>query len=267
MARRLKLLTGLSTAALAGAALAACGEEGDAESVRAEHRAVTGEGEGEGGEGEGKAAANAATDKVAYLAGLMMVAGHLETGAELYAAGQAIPAAAHMAHPLAELYTGLEPAFRTYGAKGFEDELKALTASVETGDPAAKVQENLTAAKTAVHAAIVAAGPSAKETMLAAAEVLRAAGEEFDVGVKGGSVVNAAEYQDAYGFIKTAADALAKAKATDADAAEALALAREQSKKALTAAPSPVPPAKVDATSAVIYGAAARIEIAALGLQ
>lgn len=275
MARKLKLLTGLSTIALAGAALTACGGgEGETQTAAAPddhagHRMATAEGEGEGGvgEGEGAGAADAVTDAPAYLSQLMLIRGHLKAGATLYAIGDAEMAVMHMKHPEDELYAGLRPALDARGAQGFEAELRALAASVEGGASLEQVETDLAAVHAAIDAAADAASPTSKEVMLAAAQTLRVAGEEFDIGVVDGEIVNVHEYQDAYGFMTTVIDYLARVRAPDGATDAALGEAREQAALALEVAPGVVPPETVTTKSSTIYGAAARIEIAALGVE
>ncbi|GAB4517106.1 MAG: hypothetical protein Kow00133_01300 [Amphiplicatus sp.] len=281
MARRLKLLTGLSTIALgAAAALGGCSGEGEgegeagassaAESAAADHGAhLAAEGEGgEGeGEGEGATAADPATDPVAYIHQLLLIRGHLEAGASLYAAGEQAMAATHMKHPEDELYAGLAPAFDARGADGFAGELQALAASVANGAPAGEVEADLAAVKRAIDAAAAAAEARPAETLLAVAALLRTAGEEFDIGVKDGAIVNLHEYQDAYGFMTVAVETLAALDGGGGAADEAIAQAREQAALALAVAPTVIPPEPVETESSTIYGAAARIEIIARGLM
>ncbi|MBB5519401.1 hypothetical protein [Amphiplicatus metriothermophilus] len=279
MARRLKLLTGLSTIALGAAALGGCGGgegEGEAgapsaaESGPSDHGAhLAGEGEGgEGeGEGEGAAAADPATDPVAYLHQLFLIRGHLQAGAALYAAGEQAMAATHMKHPEDELYAGLAPAFEARGVDGFAGELQALAASVANGAPAGEVEADLAAVKRAIDAAAEAAQASPAETLLAAAALLRTAGEEFDIGVKDGAIVNLHEYQDAYGFMTAAVERLAALDGGGGAVDEAIAQAREQAALALAVASTVMPQEPVEARSSTIYGAAARIEIIARGLM
>lgn len=282
MARRLKLLAGLSTLALGGAvALAGCGSEGEgaegegaegaAQSVARSHDAHASGGEGEGaesggGESEGAKAVDAATDNVAYIQQLLLMRGHIQAGAALYAAGEQGMAATHMKHPKDELYAGLLPAFKARDFAGFADDLDALANAVKGGAPASEVDAKLAAARAGIDAAIKAAKASPREALLAVAEVLRTAGEEYDIGVKDGAIVNVHEYQDAYGFMTAAGDYLGRYDAAG-EIGEAVSAAQAQVATALEVAPTPLPPETATATSEAIYGAAARIEILARGLS
>lgn len=278
MARRLKLLTGLSTLALTGAlALAGCSGEGEAEggenagdAAAPATAAAEGEGEGHGegegqSEGEGGAAAGAgdpATDDVEYMRRLGLVRGHLAAFAELYRAGEFGAAGTHVKHPESELYAGLVPAFEARGKPGFADELEALVA-------AAQARENVEEEYAAVGAAIDANAPVAplSDKLLAVAAMAKTAGDEFGIGVEDdGTISNAHEYQDAYGFLVAGREILSAQDTNDVEESEAIALAHEQLDLALNAF-SGLTVERTEGKASTIYGAAARIEIAGLGLQ
>lgn len=277
MARRLKLLTGLSTIALTGAlALTACGNEGEGAAPGAEGEGAGavqhGEAEGEGapaiptgGEAEGAALIDVAHDKSAFLSALQIVRGHLRAGEELYESGDREMGAQHMRHPQAEILTSLAPAFGAFNAMNFEPATDALASAGEAGSPPAEVSALHAEAVRSINAAANAADASVKERLLAAARTLTVAADEYSVAVKDGAIVNLHEYHDAYGFIATAiGDLEAMEGATDAEKA-GIAAVLEQAKIAGTAAPTVMPPADLKPAS-VIYGAAARIEIVARGL-
>ncbi len=312
MARRLKLLTGLSTLALSGAvALGAYAAEGESEGheghddnsshMYGESESEGGESEGgeseggeseggeseggeseggeseggeseggesEGGESEGEAAsADFANDKASYLSALMIVRGHLLSGDALYAAGDKVMGSAHMRHPQAEMMTNLAPAFVAHGAEAITDDLDGLAAAAEDGADPAEVRKRYLAVKEKLKAAAKASAPTTRDTLLAVAKTISVAGEEFDIGVKDGEIINAHEYHDAHGFLKTVVDVVSTMNgANDAEQA-AINLAREQAAIAYSVAPTAAPPEVFDHKSSLIYGAAARIEIAARGLD
>lgn len=270
MARRLKLLTGLSTIAAAGAfALGGCGASNDAETVAAapvDHGAhQPSGGESAGAESEGAGAVDAATDNVAYISQLLQMRGHLQAGVALYRAGETAQAITHMKHPKDELYANLVPAFTARGYAGFASELEDLSAAVQSGASAADVDARLEAARAGIDGAISAAGASSRDEMLAFSAVVRTAGEEFDIGVKDGAIVNIHEYQDAYGFMTTVSDRLAAMTAPELqDAVDKL---RAQTDIALAVAPTATPNGPVTTSSSAIYGAAARMELVARGIE
>lgn len=273
MARRLKLLTGLSTLALTGSlALSACGGEGaEGEAAAPPGGAHHGEAEGgeaapAGGEAEGAALVDAASDKASYLSALQIVRGHLKAGVELYLAGDRNLGPQHLRHPQAEILTSLAPAFAAYGASGVEAAIDALAAAGEQEASPAEIGRLETAALDAVRKAGGMTDATTKERLLAAAKTLTVAGDEYAIAVKDGAIVNLHEYHDAYGFIAVAASDVA-ALAGDGDAEKAaIAGALEQVKLAATAAPAVNPPTDGLSPASVIYGAAARIEIAARAL-
>jgi hypothetical protein len=262
--RRLKLMTGLSTLAVASAlALAGCGGEGEAEGGEGEAGAAAVSGESEGGEGEsegGVVAGDPATDDVAYIRLLGLVRGHLVAFYELYRAGDRDMAMMHVKHPESELYASLTPAFAARGKPGFADELRALAAAAEGGD----IDGAYNAAVEAINAHLPAAKPASQ--ILAISAMVRTAADEFDIGVEDdGVIVNAHEYQDAYGFLVAARDMLAGLDASDVDVAEAVGQAHEQIEASLASFDGLVA-VQTEGKASALYGAAARIEIAARGL-
>lgn len=277
MTRRLKLFTSLSTLAATGAlALSACGGEGEGEGEGAEGEGLASaygtegegegaEGEGEGGESEGEGAVGSgdpATDDAEYIYRLGLVQGHLIAFRELHALGEMDMAATHAKHPESELYAALAPAFTARSKPGFADELNALVAAGEEGG-------DMDAAYADAIAAIEAHIPDAdvKTYLLAAAKMAATAAEEFDIGVEDdGAISNAHEYQDAFGFLASARNIVSMAQADTVDESEAVGVAQEQIEVALGAFDG-LSAASTDGAPSMLYGVAARIEIAALGLS
>ncbi len=280
MARRLKLLTGLSCIALTGAlALSACsGSEGEGataagERARAGH---LGEGEAEGveaeqhsnagGESEGAAMADVASDKAVYLSALQIVRGHLRAGVELYASGDRDLGPQHLRHPQAEILTTLAPALAAFGATSIEPAIDALAEAGEAGVSPAEIATLEAAAFASVANAGASANPGVKDRLLAVAKTLTVAGDEYSIAVNDGKIVNLHEYHDAYGFIAIAISDLESMSGENDAEKGAIASVLEQAKIAATAAPSIAPPASGLAPASLIYGAAARIEIVARAL-
>ncbi|MEX1147049.1 MAG: hypothetical protein WEB93_01580, partial [Sphingomonadales bacterium] len=221
-----------------------------------------------GGEGEGEGAANTdlATDDVAYLTRLGLMRGHLLVGVELFQAGALDHARTHMKHPEDELYATMEPALESRGAEGFGGKLSRLATAMEE-DPEPDTIEaayaDVLAAIEAAEARLVEpAGNNPATLLLVAANLVRTAGEEYAIGVKDdGTMVNAHEYQDAYGFVQTARRILSTISRDDGDPDLTAALDRttEQLDLLDPAWPSIAPaPEKVDFDDSVIHGAAAR---------
>ena len=283
MNRRLKLIAGLSTLSLTGAlAVSGCGSEGEGEGAAdgdgAPVEAVGGEGEGasegegvsegegEGavseGEGEGVArSGDPASDDVEYLYRLGMVRGHLAAFIELYRAGAVEMAATHAKHPESEIYKDLAPAFATRGEPGFADTLNALATAAANGGEVETLYAQTVAA-------IRASAPQSNEktTLLAVSHLVATAAEEFDIGVnEDGVVVEPHEYQDAFGFLSAAREIVSEIETRDINAGEAVAIAHEQIDLALASFDGLVV-SETEGVSSTLFGAAARIEIAALGL-
>ena len=266
MSRRIKLFTSLSTVALSSAlVLSACGGEGEGgEGAGGKDGAHAVGGESESGESEGGVIKEEKSD---FVAQLILIRGHLRAGTTLYEAGELEMAARHMKHPQDELYADLLSLFDKFGAEGFEDELNALSSAVEAGEPSDIVATRFGEVRIAVGDAIKAADLSTKELLLSFSKVLHIAGEEFDIGVTAdGEISNLHEYQDAFGFMLSVVEILTGMEVDTPEELAAVAAIREQAMLALSVAPSPLPEAPIVTKSTTIFGAAARIEIVALGL-
>lgn len=210
------------------------------------------------GEGEGASTADPVSDDVEYLHQLGQTRGHLIAFTALHRLGAHEMSMTHAKHPESELYAGLVPAFAARGKPGFAEELAALADAVEKG-------ESVDAAYLDVTKAVSDNEPDVDfaTRLMAIATLSRTAGVEFAIGVAdGGAVVNAHEYQDAYGFLTAAREMLASTDAADAQETQALALADEQLELALGEFDA-LTANRVDGDASVIHGAAARIEIEA----
>ncbi|MEM8771111.1 MAG: hypothetical protein AAGD92_05610 [Pseudomonadota bacterium] len=274
MFQKRKLWTGISSIAFTAGALtlSACGAEGETEGEGAEGEGavIASEGEGEGysegeGESEGEGAAasgDPADDDAAYLHQLGLIRGHLIAFLELYRAGAYDMALKHVKHPGDEIYADLESALAAREMPGFAGELAALS------EAATSRSETMEAAYDDVITAVQGHGPGAgpRETLLAVSKIAETAADEFYIGVDyNGAVIEPHEYQDAYGFLTAVREMLSELSTDDINASEAVAVAHEQLDLALDAFDGLVAETTQGEASA-IYGAAARIEIAALGL-
>ncbi len=224
---------------------------------------------GEGGEGgEGKAG-SLATGNVAYLSQLELIRGHLLVGVALYQEGHQDAAKTHMKHPSAELYASLVPVLEQRSAPDFSKELEALASAVEQGAD----EDEVNAAYQDVLRAIDAAAEKASSVSLADGlqvilQLVRTAAEEYAIGVKDGKLVEPHEYQDAYGFVQAARQMLDGLDPTGQDkAAEAIAETERQLISLDAAWPELMPSGDIATEPSLLYGAAARIEIAALSVK
>ncbi|MEQ8516165.1 MAG: hypothetical protein RIC38_11210 [Chromatocurvus sp.] len=224
--------------------------------------------QGEGGEGEGgSAAVSLETDDQAYLTRLGLIRGHLRVGYELYRAGHSDMAITHMKHPRDELYAGLVPAMQARGAATFDAELSALAERVIADAGQAEVNEAYTALQGAIVEAEAVTNASLRLTMLSVMDLVRTAGEEYALGVEEGRLVNRHEYQDAYGFTEVAKQRLQDMPAeTRAQSPETVEQVLQLLGELSTLWPGIAPGDTVDGEASRLYGVAARIEIAALGL-
>lgn len=292
MGKRTKLWKSISLLSIAGvASLSGCSDEtegeGEAGSAHLEAEnphgemgemgeghsvAAAGEGEGgEGGEGEGsETTAEMATSDIAYLTHLGLIKGHLYVGSELYKAGHVDHAKTHMKHPESELYADLIPAFEARNVEGFAAELSAISNAVEQDKGVEAVQaafDNLMAAidKSAMATSETSNQPA--EQLKLVVQLLRVAADEYAIAVVDGQMKNAHEYQDAFGFTTIAKSIVASIASED----EAV-LAAKTSATEVIAELKPhwtalVPPETLSTEAGALYGAAAKIELLALGLE
>ena len=222
-------------------------------------------------EGKGAAAAGAdlTTDDVGYLTQLGLIRGHLAVGYALYQRELPLLSETHMKHPQEEIYASMVPAFNARGCDGFANDLESLTAAVTARaarEEVATIYEGLTANIARCEQSASTDDPAVLAKVIE--NLLRTAGEEYRIGVIDGVIDNLHEYQDAWGFTQVA-NAWARS-AAFADGASAAPVAA-QLQDIITGLeglwPSLNPEAGVDEEAARLFGAAARVEIAALPLQ
>jgi len=225
---------------------------------------------GEGGEGgESGGADKARDDDARFLADLGLIEGHLRVGIALYEAGEVAMAETHMKHPGDEIYTNLVPHLQERGAEGFSGELAELAGAVEGGAPVAKAREVFGEVLHEIEEARERAGGGGKSRLGAIVIMTRVAADEYAVGVVDGQLANLHEYQDAWGFLQAArgmADELCEMddQAVREAAETILAQVAETEAAFLGIAPSGMLPA---AGASILYGAAARMELASLKVK
>lgn len=263
-----KLWLGVGVFALSGALPQVVGGAGADFAIAPAYAGTHAGGEGGEGGGEGGAKTQALLDDVGFLKQLGLVDGHLTVGIALYREDAAAAAKTHMKHPGDELFATLKPALAARKAPDFSNELTALSQAVETGaDPAAA-----NAAYTAVSKKIDAARATVKASLADRLKVIvalvRTAGDEYAVAVKNGAVVEAHEYQDAWGFTAVAQRLLEGL--SSADKAK-MGTRYDSFAKEFTdlqiAWPALQPPKSVASDASLLYAAAARMELAALEIK
>jgi hypothetical protein len=282
---RKKLWLGLSAAIVTSTALSAGAADAGAQAAENPHagmsHGVDSKGQGpstamnhstmmaaEGGEG-GEGSVSAATvvnSDAAYLRQLALMRGHLNVGLDLYRSGEFQAAATHMKHPEDELYAGLVPGFEARGAASFANDLGALATVIEKGGSVEEADAAYEAVLAAIGNAEKAAGaPSAAILGKVIHGLVLTAAKEFDIAVDEGRVVNGHEYQDALGFVRIAQDLMVEL-ANLTDKKDVLEEIHTQLGKIASIWPGVVPPQTIEADPGALYGAAARIELATLGL-
>ena len=279
-ARRISTLTGVVALTAAGV-LAATGAYAEGEGDAAEHRSTISaeaEGEGEGhsaapdtvsgegeGEGEGEGGASADPD-VALLTGLAFMEGHVRAGLALYEAGDLAAAKTHMGHPIEEKYEAVEEALEQSGHGQLEDQIAALAAATEAEADLSEVQARFAEMRETMEA-VRATYPADKQVESLVA-LTRIAGEEYSAAIGDDqSVTDLHEYQDSWGFLRVVeAEATQMAEGDDAALAKVAQTLLEQVDATRAVYGDLQGEGSFDADAQVIYGAAARMELAGLSL-
>lgn len=218
----------------------------------------------EGGEGgEGASTEDAISSDAVYLAQLSFIRGHLYVGVNLYREGDFEASATHMKHPGDELYAALLPAIEIRDGKDFSEQLESLADAVIERRPAADVEAAYAALLVAIGEAENAVQDLSARTLgEVIVDLVRTAAAEYDIAVNDeGMLVEAHEYQDSLGFVRTAKEKFALLE-TMSDNDAALMAINVQLEMLLPIWPSLQAPEKLSTEPSVIYGAASRIEIA-----
>lgn len=232
--RRRQLWLTLGAGVLAGAGLAACGEGGEGGQTGAPMSPAPAIAGGEGGEGGEKGATQSlleqATPATRRLARVLLMDGHLATAMAFAREGRFEDGLQHFAHPRAELFDDLAAEISPEDAARLEAALANLLTAAEAKPPLA----DLEAARAAVAEAQAPLVRDAGTSDMAAALVIvtRQAAHEYEEALQSGRIVNAAEYQDGWGFLEAARNHYAANRAAfdavDAEAASELARALDR---------------------------------------
>lgn len=130
---------------------------------------------------------------------LAFMAGHVEAGIALYRAGEMEAAAKHMRHPISETHADERAGLETLGfdAEFFRTANDLLAENADTQ----AAQDALTAAEDHLKQVLAANGGESEMVVQYLMDLIR---EEYAIAVKDGAVSDAGEYQDAWGFARTA---------------------------------------------------------------
>jgi hypothetical protein len=222
---------------------------------------------GEGGESGESGEAQDQNPDATFLAQLGYVLGHMHVGTALYNKGEAEMAKTHMKHPRDEIYAALEPVLKSRKAPGFANELDALASAVEAGASPDDITAKFKALEMQI-AKNLPADISAQTIATAVTAMVRTAAEEYAIGVKNGKIENLHEYQDAYGFVETAKAFMAALSPAERAEHKTEVEAIEAELNALAPSwPDITGKAAVTSEANVIFAAAAKIELQALGMQ
>lgn len=223
---------------------------------------ASGEGEGEG-EGEGAAALD---PDLVYLRDLSFIEGHLRAGLALYQAGDLAAAKTHMGHPIKEKYDAVADRVASDGHAALKAQIVALAQAAEAEERA----EDLTAQFGDVQAVLdqLRGAYDVKTQIAALIALTRVAGDEYTVATKGGTIANLHEYQDAWGFMQVVSDEIAGFAKSQNDNVVNVAEKLSGYLPATGAVFGDLQ-GKGDFTldAGVLYGAAARMELAAARLR
>ena len=239
--------------------------------------AATGEGEGEpapGGEGSGQSAAGNGGEgeggtadlapDVAFLTGLAFMEGHLRAGLALYEAGDISAVKTHMGHPIEEKYEAVAARLDRLGYGELREEITALAAAAEAEEPYEKIADMFDDVRQTHER--VRADFGLSDQLSSYVALTRIAADEYVVAVDGGTLSNLHEYQDAWGFLQVIkAEANELAQSDDARASRAAGSVLEQIEAAGAAFGDLQGEGAYEKDASVLYAAAARMELTALG--
>lgn len=276
-ARRAVALGTVAVTALVAAAHGQPGAQGDAASsarvilAQSEGGEAAGEGVSApavgGGEGEGGGASLPA--EIAFLTDLGFMTGHLRAGMALYEAGVLDEAKTHMGHPIEEKYDAVSDTLETRGFGGLRAQILGLSGAAEADSDPAEVRALFDSVLASVDEVRAASPGGVRDQLLSLSALTRIAGEEYAVGIApDGSVANLHEYQDSWGFMRTVeVEAQRFSRSEEPEIATAGAAVLEQV-RATDAAYGDLAGAGISAPDpSILYGAAARMELAAMGAR
>lgn len=236
---------------------------------------TSGEGEGEGqvaaggegeGEGEGEGGATAANAEACLSRDLGFMEGHLRAGMALYEEGDLDAAKTHMGHPIQEKYDAVAAPLEESGYGRLKEKLVALSEAAEAEAPMEEIQSLYDTVYGTIEEARDEVPVPAQ--LMGLAMLTRIAADEYTVAVEGGEVSNLHEYQDSWGFLRVVEEEAGQlAESDDAAVAEAAATIVEQVGETGKAYGDIQGSGDFELDPSILYGAASRMELAAMGVK
>jgi len=226
-------------------------------------RAAQAEG-GAGGEG-----GLTESSEVSLMRDLGFMTGHLRAGMALYEAGDLKAAKTHMGHPIEEKYDAIAEPLQNCGFGNLKDRLIALSIGVEGEASVEKIRSLFDDVIAGVDDVRKNSPGTHADQLMGLAALTRVAADEYRVAIADdGSIKNLHEYQDSWGFLKTVELEASRWGADDnADIAGAANKILEQVNAVKTAYGDLQGNGIKTPDSNLIYGAAARMELAVLAVE
>src|SRR5262249_30210725 len=152
-----------------------------------------------------------------FVTELLLMRAHLTVGMALYGSGVQDQALAHCSHPLEELYDDLALQLDDRGLPPFGSDLRALTDRLHAQASPAEVNAAADKAKAAINAAIDAVDSARREApdfvVTVATGLIKAAQQDYQSSLTGGTVTSPIEYEDSWAFFQEAHALLASSTA------------------------------------------------------
>lgn len=220
-------------------------------------------GEGEGGEGEGSTPVDPG---VALLRDLGFIEGHLLAGLALYEVGDLAAAKTHMGHPIKEKYDAVSEPMDKRGQGQLRDQLVSLSQVAEAEVPLDRISPLFEAVQETING--VRNDLGIQQQVMALSALTRIAADEYSVAVEGETMSNLHEYQDSWGFLRVVeAQAVTMSESKDVSVVGAAAKILDYLSATYPAFGDIQGEGTFEMRPSLIYGAAARIELTAIGLK
>jgi hypothetical protein len=212
---------------------------------------------------QGRDDSDAAEADAALLEALGLLEGHLLIGRALIEGGQVRLGLPHFRHPVAELYTWLEPRIAARGARPFEAELETLRAAAARGATGAALDPAWAPALAGVTGLRDTVAPQRKASqrfrLEHVATMVGAVASDYGESIERGLISNTLEYHDSAGFLRYAI-ATARAARAEAGASPAWPQVLEVLEEVRLAAYAQLlPPARAPVSVTWIRGRAGRV--------